>query len=1634
MARRNASHGRFLVALVLALAGLGLLALPAPVARGSGGASSTAVACNPSTFTPGVTISCTATVTDPSASGASAPSGTVTWTTNAPTQSSYTFTSSLGTYLSGKCSLSAIGGSNPPAASCSVTYSQNYTSPPPYPPPASCPPITTPAICGYYGTPALSATYGGDSSHPASSGSPILNMQPLTQYNWFGSTNVGNPCCQVSAGPNNTIWYSNGVITSTCGGTSNPNCATVVEVPLDNPQQYKVIPIQFSGCPYYGCSTYGITLGPEGNMWFTELFSGTIGAIDPSTGAVAIDPATGKPKLYKLPPDATHPKWLTAGPKDSNPADGQALWFTMQGSQGNYNCAFVVGGGGQCDLGLGEIDTSGNLIQVLLIPYTAQGIDVTSGPGPNGKNQSVWFTSVGQGFNEVMRYDPPASPPSTLCNLDGTPAVSIPCTTPSAGYALPSTMTGGPEGITVGSDGAVWFTDTTAPIPGTSSVGGALGRIDSTHQSDTSTFTLSNNTYASNAISGAITQFGPILPTSANSPTCQLENGEPQLAVGPDGNLYMSGATVVGGSKYYSAGATELILNSDPSKDTASCYIVGNFTNSAASGTLQTFWAVSGPAGSNQVWFPSGLGADEYVIPDTTTTAVSCSPTPIATGANTVCTAKVTDTSSSASTPTGTVGFTTSSSGGSFSAASGSTFSAGPPPTCTLSAISGSSPPAASCSVTYAQTAEGQPAINAEYYGDLGTVSTTAGSTGFGQQFAHAPSSSSGAQISVQATTSTSVTCTPTTFGTTANNSSTPTSTSCTAKVTDTSTSNPSAPTGTASWATNGTGGSFTPGTSCTLSASSGSGAPSASCTVTYAQSNAQTALTLGAAYGGDTLHLTSNGSSPSLTVQAATSTAVICSSTNITTTQSTVCKATVMDSSSNPSTPNGTVAWTVSPSGGSFSAASGSTFSAGPPPACTLAGSGSAASCSVTYAQSSAGTPTLTATYNGDTAHAGSNGNLGLTVVAQAATSLSAVSGSGAFGGTATLTATLSSTAPCSVGSQTISFTLNGQPFSNNTVQTNSNGVATLTGVSLVGADADQYPVGASFAGTLSCLASNGSGTLTVAQVTTTTTLSSSENPSNYGDAVTFTATVSPAAGMLDGGTVQFAIDGSAFGNALPISTTTGQASISDGALSVGSHSIVATYSGDTNFAASASQALAQTVKALATTTAISSSANPVESGQSVTFTATVTPLPDGGSVTFSVDGTAGQPVALSGSQATFTTSSLSVGNHSVVASYGGDTNYAPSGSQPLTQAVNSPPTVSAASDSGIEGQSISLTGTASDSDGDGISSYLWTAPSGTPCAIANASQVSTTVTCTEEGSYTLTLVATDSAGFTGSATAAITVNDSTPVVTAVTTPSSPAAINTSVQASGSFTDAGSAASGESYTATWDWGDGTTGAGVATPPSGSTPGSVTGSHTYTAAGVYTVTLTVADDDNTESAPVASSQYVVVYDSSAGFVTGGGWIDSPAGACVAADAPSGACSTSSGGTNSSASGRASFGFVAEYLPGATVPSGNTEFQFQAGRLNFHSTAYNWLVVQGGSGLAQYQGTGTINGQGGYDFTLTVYDHDLNSSCGSTDGFRIQISNANGGVVYDNMYQLTSNEIDCHNTQSISGGDIVIHTS
>jgi hypothetical protein len=184
-----------------------------------------------------------------------------------------------------------------------------------------------------------------------------------------------------------------------------------------------------------------------------------------------------------------------------------------------------------------------------------------------------------------------------------------------------------------------------------------------------------------------------------------------------------------------------------------------------------------------------------------------------------------------------------------------------------------------------------------------------------------------------------------------------------------------------------------------------------------------------------------------------------------------------------------------------------------------------------------------------------------------------------------------------------------------------------------------------------------------------TTTVVTATPDPSLFGQNVTFTVQVTTGTGTgALTGTVSIT---DTFGGATTTLATglalnaTGAATFQTALLAVGGHSIVAAYSGDTGHGASSStdngvSAWTQVVEEQ-TTIALTSSANPSQVGQSVTFTATVT-APDGGGIlpdgTLSfMDGTTTlADVPLTGGVATFTTAALAAGAHPITAIYSGD------------------------------------------------------------------------------------------------------------------------------------------------------------------------------------------------------------------------------------------------------------------------------------------------------------------------------------------------------------------------------------------
>jgi hypothetical protein len=174
---------------------------------------------------------------------------------------------------------------------------------------------------------------------------------------------------------------------------------------------------------------------------------------------------------------------------------------------------------------------------------------------------------------------------------------------------------------------------------------------------------------------------------------------------------------------------------------------------------------------------------------------------------------------------------------------------------------------------------------------------------------------------------------------------------------------------------------------------------------------------------------------------------------------------------------------------------------------------------------------------------------------------------------------------------------------------------------------------------------------------------LSAGANPSVFGDALTFSASVAPASAT---GTVVF-FDGTvAISGNLPLNS--GTVSFSTNLLSGGAHTITAQYSGDATFNGAVSPALIQTVNKVSTEVdlELSLGASAFTSGTPLTFIANIKPGAGSGSVVFFDGDTAiSALIPVNNGSASLTTASLAVGPHAIRAQYSGDANFSASSSQ---------------------------------------------------------------------------------------------------------------------------------------------------------------------------------------------------------------------------------------------------------------------------------------------------------------------------------------------------------------------------------
>jgi hypothetical protein len=237
--------------------------------------------------------------------------------------------------------------------------------------------------------------------------------------------------------------------------------------------------------------------------------------------------------------------------------------------------------------------------------------------------------------------------------------------------------------------------------------------------------------------------------------------------------------------------------------------------------------------------------------------------------------------------------------------------------------------------------------------------------------------------------------------------------------------------------------------------------------------------------------------------------------------------------------------------------------------------------------------------------------------------------------------------------------------------------------------------------------------------------------------------------------------------------------------------------------------------------------------------------------------------------------------------------------------------------------------------------------------------------------GDFTITVSLTGSLSPTATASKPIIVWNVPPTMTRFSITPGFGKVGSTLTASIAFTDPGTT---EAYTVMFDWGDGTS----TTVQLGSAARSATSKHAYARAGVYTLSMMLSDGPATDW---PAWGVVGIYDP-ARTLAGSGSVISPANACLLT-AKCGVAST------------AGFSVSAKYSKGATKPT--VCIAYSAAGFSFTANSGDWFAAANGYGTIQ--GTGKVNGVGGYTYRLTGED-------GRPDAIDLKVWSPNGTLIYD----------------------------
>jgi sugar lactone lactonase YvrE len=407
----------------------------------------------------------------------------------------------------------------------------------------------------------------------------------------------------------------------------------------------------------------------------------------------------------------------------------------------------------------------------------------------------------------------------------------------------------------------------------------------------------------------------------------------------------------------------------------------------------------------------------------------------------------------------------------------------------------------------------------------------------------------------------------------------------------------------------------------------------------------------LTAVYGGDANNATVTSSAVTVIVQLTPTT-------------------TSLISSANPATLGQSVTFTATASGGTPIPTGSIKFMDG---ATVLGSSPVGASGAATLSTSTLafGAHSITASYQGDTDHAvSSSATLNEQIVEAATASLSSSANPSIFGTNVVFTIKITGVGSI-IPTGTVIFKDGASALGTATLD-GTGTTSWQTALLAVGS----HPITASYSGDTNYSVASAALIQTVQSATTRITLASSANPAIYATPATFTATVTGNGGVATG-SISFTDGGASIGSALL--NANGVAVLTTSALAPGTHTIVANYAGDSNIGASSSTPLTFSVKQL-TSVALASNANPAMTLSPIVLTATVTNSGIGqptGTVTFTDGSTQlGMATLNASGVASLTVPSLTVGNHSLSASYAGDGANFTSVSSNLTESIQLRPT----------------------------------------------------------------------------------------------------------------------------------------------------------------------------------------------------------------------------------------------------------------------------------------------------------------------------------------------------------------------